>query len=170
MCVIKNPEFPEAKKSIIQIYQNLWLFWLFHYSKCKVNTATMCRAQCAPSPIPRMLSLNLEDVLPFLLTQVLEDDFSLVDVLLCFTSAEIDLTPSLNTREYVCQHSFSPWIMNNNWCCICCILWIPIHTCSNDKMFVEIEYLSWRSKLIYIHKVAFRLFGCPCIIFTSIIK
>ena len=73
------------------------------------------------------------------LTQVLEDDFSLIDVLLCFTSPEIDVTPSLHTREYVCQHSFSPWIMNNNWCCICCILWFPIHTCSYDQTFLQID-------------------------------
>ena len=29
------------------------------------------------------------------LTQVFEDDFSLIDVLLCFTSPEIDVNPSL---------------------------------------------------------------------------
>ena len=44
----------------------------------------------------------------------------------------------------ICLSTFlySPLIMNNNWCCICCILWFPIHTCSNDKMFVEIRYIS----------------------------
>ena len=125
-----------TKKSIIQKYQNLWLF---DYSKCIVNTATMFQSPVCPLP-PTPHALTQLRVCPSIwLTQVLEDDFSLIDVLLCFTFPEIDVIPSLHTREYVCQHFFSPWIMNNNWCCICCILWFPIHTCSNDKMFVEID-------------------------------
>ena len=94
---------------------------------------------CPLPPTPHALT-QLRACPSIWLTQVFEDYFSLIDVLLCFTFPEIDVIPSLHTREYVCQHFFSPWIMNNNWCCICCIF--PIHTFSYDKVFVEIDVIS----------------------------
>ena len=62
---------------------------------------------CPLPPTPLALT-QLRGCPSIWLTQVLEDDFSLIDILLCFTSPEIDVTPSLHTHEYVCQHSFSP--------------------------------------------------------------
>ena len=91
---------------------------------------------CPLPPTPHALT-QLRVYPSIWLTSVFDYDFSLIAVLLCFTSPEIDVTPSLHTRDFFCQHAFSPWIMNNNWCCICFIF--PIHTCSNDKMFVEID-------------------------------
>ena len=103
----------------------LWLFWVLNwiildpfgsemiYLDWSV-TSQCSNPVCPLPPTPHALT-QLRACPSIWLTQVFEDYFSLIDVLLCFTFPEIDVIPSLHTREYVCQHFFSPWIMNNNW-------------------------------------------------------